>query len=115
MIAELFTLATQATSGLVRLQESLAHFSVPITILGQNEPQYWGHGWRWKRFIGAAKASSADAVIHCDAYDSLCLDSVSNLLAKFQAMAKSIVFSYEPQAQPEPWLALNAGLMMAER
>ncbi len=115
MSAELFTVATQATSGLARLQSSLSKFAVPITILGQGEREYLGHGWRWKMFVRAAKASTADIVIHCDAYDSICLDSLSNLLAKFASLAHPLVFSHEPQSQPEPWLALNPGLMMADR
>jgi hypothetical protein len=115
MSAELFTVATRPTPGLARLQTSLSKFAVPITILGQGEREYWGHGWRWKTFIRAARASTADTVIHCDAYDSMCLDSLTNLLAKFASLAHPVVFSYEPQNQPEPWLALNPGLMMADR
>jgi hypothetical protein len=115
MSAELFSVATQSTPGLARLQTSLSKFAVPITILGQGEREYWGHGWRWKTFVRAAKASTADIVIHCDAYDSMCLSSLSDLLAKFASLAHPVVFSYEPQSQPEPWLAINPGLMMADR
>jgi hypothetical protein len=115
MSVELFTVATQPTPGLTRLQSSLSKFNVPITILGQGEREYWGHGWRWKTFIRAARASTADTVIHCDGYDSVCLDSLPNLLAKFASLSHPVVFSFEPQAQPEPWLVLNSGLMMADR
>ena len=115
MSAELFTVATQSTPGLTRLQLSLSKFAVPITVLGQGEREYWGHGWRWKTFIRAAKTSTADIVIHCDAYDSLCLSSLADLTAKFASLSHPIVFSHEPQSQPEPWLALNPGLMMANR
>ena len=38
-----------------------------------------------------------------------------DLSTKFASLAHPIVFSYEPQSQPEPWLALNPGLMMADR
>jgi hypothetical protein len=115
MSAELFTVATQSTPGLTRLQSSLSKFGVPVTILGQGEREYWGHCWRWKTFIRAARASTADTVIHCDAYDSVCLDSLPNLVTKFASLSHPVVFSCEPQSQPEPWLALNPGLMMADR
>jgi hypothetical protein len=112
---ELFTVATSTTPGLVRLQRSLSKFGLPITILGADEPEYWGHGWRWKTFIRAAKTSSASTVIHCDGYDSVCLESLTEMMAKFEALGHPIVFSYEPQSQPEFWLGLQAGLMMADR
>lgn len=115
MITEIFTVATQTRQGLVRLQASLTKFGAPIIILGQNEPQFWGYGWRWKTFITAAKASTADVVIHCDGYDSMCLSPLSDLQTKFASLTHPIVFSYEQQSQPEPWLGLNPGLMMAER
>ena len=115
MTAELFTVATKATPGLERLQTSLAKFGVAITILGQNEPDYWGHGWKWKTFVRATKASTADVAIHCDAYDSVCLGPLADLVTKFTSLAHPLVFSYEPQAQPEFWLALNSGLLMADR
>lgn len=115
MSAELFTVATRPTPGLARLQTSLSKFGVPITLLGQNEREYWGHGWRWKTFIRGAKASSSDTVIHCDGYDSMCLDSLANIVTKFESLAHPIVFSYEAQAQPEFWLALQPGLMIARK
>lgn len=115
MSVELFTVATRPTPGLARLQASLGKFGFPITILGQGEREYWGHGWRWKMFARAAKASTADIVMHCDGYDSICLSSVANLVTKFSSIGHPMVFSYEPQVQPEPWLALNPGLMIAER
>jgi hypothetical protein len=115
MTAELFTVATQVTPGLTRFQASLTKFGTSISVLGASEPEYWGMGWRWKTFIRAAQASAADVVIHCDAYDTLCLERLDSVLAKFASMAQPIVFSYEPQAQPEFWLGLNPGLMMAQR
>jgi hypothetical protein len=115
MTAELFTVATRTTAGLQRLQTSLLKFGGSLTVLGTNEPEYWGHGWRWKTFIRAAKASLADVVIHCDGYDSICLEPLSSMLAKFATLSHPIVFSYEPQQQPEFWLGLQPGLMMAER
>jgi hypothetical protein len=115
MGAEFFTVATQSTPGMARLQTSLSKFGVPITILGQNEPQFWGLGWKWKTFVRATRASSADTVVFCDGYDTVCLDSLSNITAKFATLSHPIVFSYEPHVQPEPWLSLNSGLMMAER
>lgn len=115
MSTELFTVVTRATPGLARLRASLDKFGLPITVLGTGEAEYWGHGWKWKTFIRAARASTADLVVHCDAYDSLCLTPLSELQAKFASLSHPIVFSYEPQAQPEFWLGLNSGLMMAER
>jgi len=115
MSVELFTVATAQTPGLARLQASLSKLAVPITILGESEPQFWGLGWKWKTFIRACKTSAADTVVFCDGYDSLCLDSLTTMQTKFASLAHPIVFSYEPQAQPEPWLALNPGLMMADR
>lgn len=115
MSAELFTVATQSTPGLARLQTSLSKFGVSITKLAEGESQYWGHGWRWKTLIRAVKASSVNTVVFCDGYDSLCLDSVATMQTKFASLGHPIVFSYEPQTQPEPWLALNPGLMMADR
>ncbi|SRR6266487_3931183 len=115
MAIELFTVATAQTPGLARLQASLSKFGVPITILSENEPQFWGLCWKWKTFIRACKASSADVVIFCDGYDSLCLESLAGMAPKFASLGHPIVFSYEPQAQPEFWLELNTGLMMADR
>jgi len=115
MSVELFTVVTRPTPGLVRLQSSLSKFSTTINLLGTAEGEYWGHGWRWKTLIRAVKNSAADTVVFCDGYDSVCLDSLANMLVKFTALAHPIVFSYEPQTQPEPWLALNPGLMMAQR
>jgi len=115
MSAELFTVATQATPGLTRLHSSLSKFGASITLLGQGEREYWGHGWRWKTLIRAVKTSSADTVVFCDGYDSVCLESLANLLTKFASLSHPIVFSYEPHNQPEPWLALNPGLMVANR
>ena len=115
MTAELFTVATQNTSGWQRLQASLSKFNVPVTVLGQNEPEFWGLCWKWKTFVRAARQSSADTVIHCDAYDSVCLQSLSDVIAGYQSFGHPIVFSYEPQEQPEPWLALNSGLLMADK
>ncbi len=115
MSTELFTVATQPTPGLVRLQASLSKSGTPITILGQTETQFWGFGWKWKSFVRATKASSADTVAFCDGYDTICLDSLQSMSAKFASLAHPIVFSYESQSQPEPWLALNSGLVMADR
>lgn len=115
MTAGLFTVATQTTPGLQRLQRSLSKFGVPITVLGQTEPEFWGSGWRWRTFIRAAKASPADVVIHCDGYDSMCLEPLNGLLTKFVTLSHPIVFSYEPQDQPEFWLGLQPGLMIADR
>jgi hypothetical protein len=115
MTAELFAVATKESPGLDRLNWSLSKFEVPITRLGQNEAEYWGHGWRWKTFIRAARGSSADIVIHCDAYDCICLSSMPDILGKFASLAHPIVFSYEHQEQPEFWLGLNSGLVIANR
>jgi hypothetical protein len=100
---------------LERLKSSLSKFQMSATPLGANEAEYWGHGWKWKTFIRAAKKSTADVVMHCDAYDCLCLESLDSMLSKFATLAAPIVFSYEPQAQPEYWLGLNSGLVIAER
>src|SRR5205085_1106589 len=59
--------------------------------------------------------SSAETVMHCDGYDSVCLQPFSALLEKFAAMSQPIVFAYELQSQPEYWLALQTGLMIANR
>ena len=115
MTAELFTVATKVTSGLERLQMSLAKFEVPMTILGQGEAEFWGYGWRWKTFIRALNDSASDTVVHCDAYDTMCLEPLDSLLAKFATFSHPIVFGYEAQDQPEFWLGLNPGLMMADR
>ena len=115
MTTELFTLATRTAPGLARLQASLTKFSVPVTILGQNELGFRGFAWKWKSFIRAAKASSADTVIYCDGYDTICLDSLSSMATKFAGLAHPIIFSYEPRDQPEYWLGLCAGLVMANR
>jgi len=115
MTTEVFTVATQATEGLTRLQTSLSKFGVPITILGQGEQQFWGLGWKWKTLIRAARASSVDTVLFCDAYDSMCLDSLTSIANKFASLGHKILFSYESQSQPEYWLGLNCGLVMADR
>ncbi len=115
MSTELFTVATKPTQGLARLQASLTKFGVPVTVLGQSEPQFLGLGWKWKAFVRGAKASSADTVAFCDGYDTICVDSLQDMTAKFASLAHPIVFSYEPHGQPEPWLSLNPGLMMADR
>src|ERR1044072_3922573 len=115
MATELFTVATKPDPGLTRLQASLTKFSVPLTVLGQNEAEYWGHCWRWKTVIRAARESSADIVMHCDGYDVMCLDSLSSVESKFASLNHPIVFGYEPQVQPEFWLGLQTGIMIAER
>src|SRR6266704_18597 len=115
MTVELFTVATHPTPGLARLQKSSARVGVAMTILGEREPEYWGHGWKWKTFIRAAKLSSADTIIHCDGYDSVCLEPLAAILRKFESLRHPVVFSFEPQAQPEFWLALNSGLLIADR
>lgn len=115
MSAEVFTVATRPTPGLARFKSSLAKFNLTVTALGEGEAEYWGHGWRWKTFIRAVKASTADTVLHCDGYDSVCLSASPEVLTKFASLSHPIVFSYEPQGQPEPWLALQPGLMMANR
>ncbi len=115
MPAELFTVATRPVPGLARLQRSLSRFRVPITILGESEPDYLGHAWRWKTFIRAVRASEAEIVVHCDAYDTVCLEVLDNLIAKFATLDHPIVFSYESQPHPEFWLGLQPGLMIAQR
>lgn len=87
-------MATRPTPGLLRLKKSFSKFSVPVTILGQNEPEYWGPGWKWKTFVRAAKASRADLVVFCDAYDSICLESLDSMLSKFATLSAPIIFSY---------------------
>jgi hypothetical protein len=94
---------------------SLSKFGARVAILGQNEPYFWGMGWKWKTFVRAAAKSQADTVGFCDGYDTLCLDSIPEMQAKFESLAHPIVFSYEPQGRPEPWLGLNPGLAMATR
>lgn len=114
MKAELFTIATEPTAGLARLQKSLAAFGVPITLLGQGN-YYAGHCWRWKTFISAARSSQADVVIHCDAYDSICLATLDEMLNRFASLAHPIVFSCWPSFGPGLSRVLNPGLMMAQR
>lgn len=115
MSLEIFTVATKPTPDLLRFKASLAKFSLTVTVLGEGEAEYWGHGWRWKTFIRAVKASNANTVLHCDGYDSLCLSASSEVLTKFASLSRPIVFSYDPKSQSEPWLALQPGLMMADR
>lgn len=115
MRAELFTIATQPTAGLARLRTSLSLFGVALTVLGQDEPEYRGHCWRWKTFIRAVKASQADTVIHCDAYDAVCVRPLTALLTEFAFLAHPIVFSSELQQHSEFGPTLQPGLMIAER
>ncbi len=63
----------------------------------------------------AAHASQANVLIHTDAYDCVCLQPLGELLEKFQALKHPIVFSFEGHHQPEYWLALNSGLVVAHR
>jgi hypothetical protein len=71
MTTELFRVATQGTVGLDCLRMSLSRFSVSSTILGQDEAEFWGCGWRWKTFNRAARASQAERVIRCAGCDSM--------------------------------------------
>ena len=115
MEAEVFTIATRSTPGFVRLLRSVAKFGVHLTILARNEARYFGGAWRWKQFIQGVKASRARIVIHCDAYDTVCLEPLGCLLEKFAGSSHAILFSYEDKEQPQFWLGLQPGLMMANR
>jgi len=65
--------------------------------------------------MSAARSNLADTVIFCDGYDSVCLDSLASMTTKFASLGHAIIFSHEPQDQPEFWLGLNCGLVMADR
>ena len=114
MSAELFTIATSSTPGLDRLRKSLSVFEVPVTVLGQGD-YFAGHCWKWKRFIRAARASQAEIVIHCDAYDSICLTTLDQMSSRFESLAHPIIFSCWPPFEPGLSRVLNPGLVMAKR
>jgi len=111
---EVFTVATDRNTGFTRFDASLARFAVRPIVLGTGEI-FHGYAWRFKKLVRAVRDSVATVILFADAYDTLCLESPSLALEKFAAFNHPIVFSFEPQSQPEPYLALNAGLMIANR
>jgi hypothetical protein len=111
---EISSVATEQNEGFVRFSASLAAFGVQPTVRGTGEV-FHGYAWRFKQLVSAVRASTADLILFADAYDTLCLANPLLALPTFQSFGHPIVFSFEPQRQPEPYLALNAGLMMANR
>jgi hypothetical protein len=111
---EVFTVATERNAGFFRFGASLAAFALQPTVLGTGET-FYGYAWRFKKLVHAVRQSSSTTILFADAYDTLCLASPLLALERFQLFGHPIVFSFEPQRQPEPYLALNAGLMIADR
>jgi hypothetical protein len=111
---EVFTVATERNEGFLRFSSSLARFGMVPALRGVGE-FFHGYGWRFKKLVSAVRNSLAEVVLFADAFDTVCLESPLVALERFAAFHHPIVFSFEPQSQPEPYLALNAGLMIAER
>jgi hypothetical protein len=111
---EIFTVATERNEGFARFSASLTAFGVQPTVRGTGET-FYGYAWRFKKLVSAVRASSSTTILFADSYDTLCLASPLLALERFQLLGHPIVFSFEPQRQPEPYLALNAGLMIADR
>lgn len=115
MRIDAFTIATSPTAGLSRLTGSLAKVGFPVTLLGENEPTFRGYGWKWKTFVHAARRSVADTVMYFDGYDSVCMGPEAELPDKITELRHPIVFGNAPHVQPEWWLSLDAGLVVANR
>jgi hypothetical protein len=111
---QLFTVATERNAGADRFTASVTRFGVEPVVCGRGE-FFHGYAWRFKKLVQAVRDSTADVVMFADAYDSVCLEDAAVALERFRAFGHPILFSFEPQKQPEPYLALNAGLMIADR
>jgi hypothetical protein len=111
---EIFTVATERNAGFERFYSSVARFGVRPKVCGIGE-FFHGYAWRFKRLIAAARESVAEVVLFADAFDSVAIEDPTVAVGRFSALGHPIVFSFEPQRQPEPYLALNAGLMIADR
>lgn len=114
MNLQIFTVATDRNDGFFRFEASLTRFAVRPTVPGVGET-FHGYAWRFKKLVRAARQSASPVILFADAYDTICLAPPLLALEKFAAFNHPIVFSFEPQQQPEPYLALNAGLMIARR
>jgi hypothetical protein len=111
---QIFTVATERNAGLDRFSASLTRFAAQPVVCGRGE-FFHGYAWRFKKLVAAVREATADVVVFADAYDSVCLEDPALALERFAALGHPIVFSFEAQKQPEPYLGLNAGLMIAER
>jgi hypothetical protein len=109
-----FTVATERNAGLDRFSASITRFGAQPVVCGRGE-FFHGYAWRFKKLVAAVRDSTADVVVFADAYDSVCLEDPGLAVERFGALGHPIVFSFEAQKQPEPYLGLNAGLMIAER
>lgn len=115
MCIELFTVITEENSGSRRFCDSLDSNGWRYHVRGFGAP-YFGHAWRFKKLVAAIRAFRFCDVVACvDAYDSICLESPAVAFDRFQEIGKPILFSFEPDKRPEPWLSLNAGGWIAER
>jgi hypothetical protein len=114
MDLEIFTVATEETPGFRCLMRSLDACGFAPSVLGLGLPVL-GLCWKFKQFIYAARASAAATVLFADGYDTICLEPAPLVLEKFRALGHPIVFSFEHQARPEFYLALNSGLIIADR
>jgi hypothetical protein len=111
---EVFTVATERNEGFLRFSSSLARFAVVPNLSGVGE-FFHGYGWRFKKLVSSVRTSLAEVILFADAFDTVCLEPPLLALERFAALQHPIVFSFEPQSQPEPYLGLNAGLMIAEK
>src|SRR5437899_225302 len=114
MTTEVYTVATEERPGLARLRDSLTKFSIPLIVLGVGE-EFRGYCWRLKQVVKAARTSQADLIVHADAYDSACLGPLDSLVNEYSQLNQPIIWSREKNPQPEYWLSLNPGLMIADR
>jgi len=114
MRVDLLTVATARTAGLDRLEFSLRRFGHRLRAVGFGE-YFHGFGWRLKRLVRAIGESTADVIIHLDAYDTVCLEPLPVALEAFRLMGKPVLASFEPAPQPEYWLTLNPGMIIGYR
>lgn len=114
MTSEIITIATHETDGLARLVESIDRVGSSLTVEGFGE-FFAGFGWRFKKLKKAIEESQAEIIIHCDAFDVVCVEPIDTLIDRFSNMKDPILFSSERNAQPEPWLWVNPALMITRR
>src|ERR1051326_1369186 len=114
MTATLLALATEIRPGYTRFLGSCKHQGITPIIVEMGSAS-WGFGWRFKRLIAAIKSLNTELILHCDAFDSVCLRNLPTAIENFAELNHAWVFSYEAWPQAEEYLHLNCGMWMANR
>ncbi len=104
---ELITIANEEARGMRRLVESCRRFGVSLKVLGWGQP-FPGLFWKAKvirRWLESG--NHAKHFLFLDAYDTLLLDGLDEIFARYREFGAPLVLSAETNCHPHPARALD--------